>query len=205
MQRGVPQKANVQAIGATKFQHSLVAGLFIPQFESSDGATIVIGDPEWEEFRERLAHFSHDDISRAISQVAHSKELAILGLPNTANALVRAEGSEDNVRDAVRRDLSWEGLPTRHMTDEGLHIEREYRWSQEAKLANNLVVSGLRFRGALAIRDMETLQTVVSPTEYGERKLIDSLRKNWIQQPSDTAASLQSPFGATFELSLLEV
>jgi hypothetical protein len=30
MERGVPQKTNVKAIGATQLQHSLVAGLFVP-------------------------------------------------------------------------------------------------------------------------------------------------------------------------------
>ena len=171
IERGVPQKANVHAIGAAQLQHSLVAGLFIPQFESSDSATIVIGDPEWEEFRERLAHFSRAEIGRAISQVAQSKELAMLGLPNTANTLVRVEESDESVSDALRRDLSWEGDPGRHMTNEGVTMIREYRWSEPAKLADNLVVSGIRFRGSLPIADAETLQTVVSPVAYKEKKI----------------------------------
>src|SRR5260370_7267201 len=116
MERGVPQKANVQAIGTTQLEHSLVAGLFIPQFENSDSATIVIGDPEWDELRGRLSHFSRDEIGRAISQVAHSKELALLELPNTANTLVRAQDSEETITQAVSRDLSLEQAPDRHLT-----------------------------------------------------------------------------------------
>lgn len=108
MQRGVPQKANVQAIGAAQLQHSLVAGLFIPQFDHPDSAAIVIGDPVWDEFTERLSHFSREEIGRAVSQVAHAKELAMLELPNTANTLVRAEESEETITRAIRRDLSWE-------------------------------------------------------------------------------------------------
>lgn len=204
MERGVPQKANVRAISTTLLQHSLVAGLFIPQFENTDTAAIVIGDPEWDEFSERLSHFSRDEIGRAISQVAHSKELAMLELPNTANTLVRAQGSEETVTRAMRRDLSWERAPNRRITPDGLRVEREYRWSQGARLAENLVISGIRFQGSLPFGDVETLETMISPAEYGERKRSDSLGKNWIVRASNTAVSLRSPFGSTFELSLLE-
>jgi hypothetical protein len=204
MERGVPQKANVRAIGTTQLEHSLVAGLFIPQFENSDSATIVIGDPEWEELRGRLSHFSRDEIGRAISQVAHSKELALLELPNTANTLVRAQDSEETITRAVSRDLSWEQAPDRHLTSDSLLVERDYRWSQGAKLAENLFASGIRFRGSLPVGDLETLRVMTSPAQYGEKKRTDSLGKNWVVQSSDTATSLLSPFGATFELSLLE-
>jgi hypothetical protein len=185
-------------------QHSLVAGLFIPQFENPDYATIVIADPEWDEFRERLSEFSRDQIGRAISQVAHAKELAMLDLPNTANTLVRAEGNEETVARAISRDLSWQGAPNRHLTRDGLVVEREYRWSESARLAENLAISGVRFRGSLPFPDVETLEAMMSPAEYGEQKHSDSLGRNWAVLPSDTGVSLQSPFGSTFELSALE-
>lgn len=204
MERGVPQKANVQAIGATQLQHSLVAGLFIPQFDNPDSAAIVIGDPEWDEFKERLSHFSREEIGRAVSQVAHAKELAMLELPNTANTLVHAQGSEETVTSAIRRDLSWERAPNRHVTAEGLRVEREYRWSEAAKVAENLVISGIRFRGLLPFGDVESLETMISPAKYGEQKRGDSLGKGWIVEQSERAVSLQSPFGATFEVILLE-
>ena len=49
--RGIPQKANLQAIGATPLRHSLVAGLFIPQFHNSESAVIMVADPDWERSR----------------------------------------------------------------------------------------------------------------------------------------------------------
>jgi hypothetical protein len=204
IERGVPQKANVQAIGAIQLQHSLVAGLFIPQFDNSDTAAIVIGDPEWDEFKERLSHFSREEIGRAVSQVAYAKELAMLELPNTANTLVRAEGSEETVTSAIRRDLSWERAANRRVTAEGVRVEREYRWSEPAKVAENLVISGIRFEGVLPGADVESLETLISPGEHGEQKRSDSLGKKWIVEQSDKAVSLQSPFGTTFKLTLLE-
>ena len=128
----------------------------------------------------------------------------MLELPNTANTLVRAQGSEETVTRAMRRDLSWERAPNRRITPDGLRVEREYRWSQGARLAENLVISGIRFQGSLPFGDVETLETMISPAEYGERKRSDSLGKNWIVRASNTAVSLRSPFGSTFELSLLE-
>ena len=83
-------------------------------------------------------------------------------------------------------------------------MEHEYRWSESTKLAENLVISGIRFQGFLPLGDVETLETMTSPAEYGERKRSDSLGKNWIVRASNTAVSLRSPFGTTFELSLLE-
>jgi hypothetical protein len=204
MERGITQKANLQTIGTTQLQYSLVAGLFIPQFDNSDGAAIVIGDPEWDELKGRLSHFSREEIGRAVSQVAYSKELALLELPNTANTLVRAQGSEETINRAITRDLSWERPSNRHMTSDSLLVEHEYRWSQGAKLADNVVASGIRFRGSLPLKDLEMLKTVISPAEYGNEKRSDSLGKNWVLRPSNTATTLQSPFGATFELSLLE-
>ena len=57
-----------------------------------------------DEFKERLSHFSKQEIGRSVSQVAHAKELAMLELPNTANTLVRAPGSEETVTRAIRCD-----------------------------------------------------------------------------------------------------
>ena len=204
MERGVPQKANVQAIGATQLQHSLVAGLFIPQFDDPDSAVIVIGDPERDELRERLSHFSREEIGRSVSQVAHAKELAMLELPNTANTLVRALGSDETVTGAMGRDLSWERAPNRKIATDGLRVEREYRWSESAKVSENLVISGVRFEGSLPFGDLERLKTMIAPADYGEQKRNESLGKNWIVQQSETSVALQSPLGPTFKVLLLE-
>jgi hypothetical protein len=202
--RGMPQKANLQAVGATPLRHSLVAGLFIPQFDNADTAVIIVADPEWDEFKERLSRFSKEEIGRAVSQVAYAKELAMLELPHTANTLVRAEGSDETVSRAIERDLGWERAPSRIVTANEVGIERDYMWSEPVKLAEDLVVSGIRFRGTLPKSDIERLGMLTSPTELGEEKRSDSSRKRWIVEHSDTSATLQSPLGSTFTLTLLE-
>jgi hypothetical protein len=204
IQRGMPQKANIKALGATQLQQSLVAGLFIPQFDHADSAVIVIGDPEWDEIKKRLSDFRSEEIGRAVTQVAVSKELGMLELPNTANALVHAEESERSIRNAIRRDLGWQQAPNRHITAEGVRVRREYRWAQPARVTDKLIVSGIRFEGSLSAEHLETLNETVSPAEYGEKRRHDGSGKNWELKEQDVSVSLQSPFGSTFELTLLE-
>jgi hypothetical protein len=66
------------------------------------------------------------------------------------------------------------------------------------------LASGIRFRGTLPKGDIERLGMLTSPTELGEEKRSDSSRKRWIVEHSDTSATLQSPLGSTFTLTLLE-
>ena len=202
--RGIPQKANLQAIGATPLRHSLVAGLFIPQFDNSESAVIMVADPEWEEFKKRLARFSTEQIGRAVSQVAYAKELAILELPNTANALVRAEGSDETVAQAFKRNLAWEQSSSRTVTGNVVSVERDYRWSEPVKLSEDLAVSGIRFTGTLPTADMERLRALGPPDQLGEEKRSQSLRHRWIVERAETSVTLQSPLGSTFSLTLLE-
>jgi hypothetical protein len=128
----------------------------------------------------------------------------MLELPNTANTLVRAPESEETVARAISRDLSWERAPNRHITDDAIRVEREYRWSERAKIAENLVISGIRFEGSLPYEDVEKLTAIASPADYGERKRGESLGKNWIIEHSEISVELQSPFGPTFKLLLAE-
>ena len=82
-------------------------------------------------------------------------------------------------------------------------MEREYRWSEAAKVAENLVISGIRFQGSLPFGDLESLETMISPAEYGEQKRSDGLGKDWIVEQSDAAVSLQSPLPYKIRTSIL--
>ena len=109
LDRGAIQKANLRAIGGTTLRHSLVAGLFIPQFNSSESAVLMVADPAWEDVRELFSGFSKEQIARAVVGVSYAKELAMLDLPNVANSLVQAEGSDESLAAALERDRAWRG------------------------------------------------------------------------------------------------
>jgi hypothetical protein len=202
--RGMPQKANLQAIGGTTLQHSLVAGLFIPQFDNSETAVIIVADPEWDELKERLSRFSKEEIRRSVSQVAYAKELATLEFPHAANTLVRAPGSDETIWRAIERDLAWERAPSRIATANAIGVERDYMWSEPLKLATGQTVSGIRFRGTLPRASVERLMKRDSPAAIGEEMRDESLRRRWTVEHTEESATLQSPLGTTFSLTLLE-
>lgn len=201
LDRGAAQKANLQAIGSTQLRHSLVAGLFIPQFDSADSAVIVIADPTWDDLREHLSRFSTALIARAVSQVAYAKELAMLELSNAANAMVRAKDSEETVTKAIERDLA--KRPADQRVDGRLRLEREYLWSEQVKVSETLAISGVRFHGELPPEDLDRLTTMTSPAEHGEAKRGMSRGQSWKVETSELTVALRSPTGATYSLTFL--
>lgn len=128
----------------------------------------------------------------------------MLELPHTANTLVRAEGSDETVSRAIERDLAWERAPSRVVTPNEVGIQRDYMWSEPVKLAADVAVSGIRFRATLPRADVERIAALESPADLGEKKRTDGLRRGWVVEHSATSATLQSPLGSTFTLTLLE-
>src|SRR5690606_37909426 len=98
LNRGVRQKQNLRALGATTLEHSLVAGLFIPQFGSNEYPALVVADPEWDDVKRLLAQFKTPAIERGVVQVANAKQAALLELSQTANALARTHGGRETVQ-----------------------------------------------------------------------------------------------------------
>ena len=178
----------------------------LPQFDHADTAVIIVAYSRVGRVKERLSRFSKEEIGRAVSQVRPMpKSWHSLNFHTPANTLVRAEGSDETVSRAIGRDLAWERAPSRIVTANAVGIERDYMWSEPVKLAEDLVVSGVRFRGTLPKGDIEGLGMLTSPTELGEEKRSDSSRKRWIVEHSlgHVGDASVSP-GSTFTLTLLE-
>ena len=203
MQRGIPQKDNLRAIGATPIQHSLVVGLFVPQFENSERPVIMVADPEWSDLKDRLTSFSPEQIGRGVSQVAYAKELAMFDLPNTANSLVGVKGSSESVAAAFSVDAD---TPSRGRTIDGstVRFRQEYTWSTPARVAETLRIRGVRFEGTLAEDSVAALREVIKPEEHGIRERDGSRRRDWDVREQETSVALTSPLGTRFRLSLLE-
>jgi hypothetical protein len=203
IERGMPQKANLQTIGATHITNSLVAGLFIPQFESEEYPAIAIADPDWREVKKELSRFSPEQLSRGISQIAYAKELALFDLSQTANALARAKGSAESISAAFLRD-SKEQTQDRVLVGDEVRVRRDYLWTEPAPIAADLHVVGVRFEGVLPSSEIEKLRTVVSPAAHGDRKREESHHVQWKLSESATSAELRSPLGSMLRLTLLE-
>jgi hypothetical protein len=203
IERGIPQKGNLYAIGSTQIQHSLVAGIFVPQFENTDGALLVLADPDWQELKKSLSQFSPEAVGRGVTQVAYAKELALLDLSETANSLARAKGTPEDITDAFSLDAE-KMSPGRSIKDDQVRMQREYLWPKPRKLADDLLISGVRFEASLPVEDVERLRRVVSPSEHGEAKRDASKNADWKVTSIEETVEMRSPLGTTLRLCLLE-
>jgi hypothetical protein len=90
MARGVEQKENVTTLGGTQLLHSLVAGVYVPQWGAREPALFALRDPEWPELSRALAGLAPGVAGRAVQQVSAAKQLAGLELGTTANSWTSA-------------------------------------------------------------------------------------------------------------------
>lgn len=198
IQRGRPQKANLEAIGGTTIEHSLVAGIFVPQFESKEDPVLMVADPEWRDIKDKLARFSTDKVSRGISQVAYAKEMAMLDLSETANALSRAKSSADDITVAFNKDLDYKENKFGRLDNE-IRNRKEYFWPHPIKIDENTQITGVRFDGILPEIEINNLKTMVSPEEHGELKREKSKSGKWaVDIKNELSVSLNSPLGSIF-------
>lgn len=104
--RGRAQKKSLQAKSAGSIKHSLVAGLYIPQWESNEMACIWVADPSWKELESLLSGQPKGRVDEAITQVALAKQLALTGLREAPDYLVSMRAGELEVLpENVRREL----------------------------------------------------------------------------------------------------
>lgn len=202
IERGIPQKQNLQAVGGAQLAHSLVAGLFVPQFGSAEQPVLMVADPEWPSLKEVLGKYSRDQIRRGVTQVAYAKELATLDLAQTANAVARAKDSPERIDDAFARDLGMR-RPERRVNRDIVVTSREYIWDSPTRISEDLVATGVRFEGTLPAEEVDQLRRGGSPELLGERKRDESAGGDWRAEVSEADAVLKSPLGSTFRLSLL--
>jgi len=87
LDRGVSQKTNLVPMPRVRLKHSLVVGLFIPQWTSSESATIKIVDPDWSDLEEYLSTREPRDVDTSVFQIALAKELSLAGLEIAAQYL----------------------------------------------------------------------------------------------------------------------
>jgi len=108
VERGRAQKANVTARSTARIKYAIVAGLFIPQWSSSESARIHVSDPDPVELDEFLREWPPELGAASIVQIALAKHFALLGMPRLANFLASTPTQElrripETVHDEIRR------------------------------------------------------------------------------------------------------
>jgi hypothetical protein len=92
--KGKAQKSNLKPLVTATIKYSLVAGLFIPQFDNSEKSCIYIADPSWEELSAFLGNYSSEQINTSITQITLAKYLSLIGLNNVSRPLVETSTEE---------------------------------------------------------------------------------------------------------------
>ncbi|MBN8658378.1 MAG: hypothetical protein J0M11_21770 [Anaerolineae bacterium] len=199
IQGGRTQKTNINPNGGVKINHSLVSGLYIPQWNKPSKATIQISDPIWEDLMLFLEKSNFQDLSVTITQIVMAKQFALMGFYSMANAImnisIKHHGSRKilNVSD---RDFEFlrsgdylvfsldMPLPPHEIFVEDIRAKtRRVNFRISYPFEN--------FRNLLESTDVFESFDVITRGLEG---------KKWKQSETDTTVVLISPFG--FELSL---
>lgn len=117
--------------------------------------------------------------------MSYAKELAILGLPNVANSLVRADGSDESLATAVDRDRSWRRRDGSALVDEVVRVGRDYRWALRMKISEDRTAVGVRCEGNLAVDAIESLLKSRTPTAVAEAKYRQRREHTWRVEDGD--------------------
>jgi hypothetical protein len=107
IRRGQEQKGNISATNTAGIAHSLVAGLFIPQWHSNEYPCLRISDPDRQELRGLLSNQPRERINDAITQVGLAKQFAMTGLGELPTYLgLSSVGELTVLPDAARAEIA---------------------------------------------------------------------------------------------------
>ena len=203
VRRGIPQKSNIRIQGRNAFTHSLVSGIFIPQWENNENATLLICDPEPTDIKAVLLQFPRKEVGRATLQAALAVELAMLEMTNTSATLTQAKGARENLNKSISEDLDPDRVRRPRASAEFIEIDHDHFWS-EPVLINNAPFSGIRFSARVKRSSIEELRSLNEPIVVGEKEWDSLSDKAYSRHVEEVKIILVSRFGTTFSLSLLE-
>lgn len=199
--RGRPQKSNVAPQGSNVLIHSLVAGAFVPQWNNSEPATLLVVDPEWEDVTNELRKYGIEDIRSSTQQVAYAKELAVFDLAEAAGALVHATEEHVSPAYALDRDIALR-RSTGAVAGNALTFVREHFWRTPLKWDEEEYV-GVRFRGQLNLDLLEPIRRPSAQVDARESIAEATANVDWQDSRIDQGARLISPIGAEYTVEWL--
>jgi hypothetical protein len=203
LKRGVGQKKNVEALPGTELAPSLVAGLFVPQWDKGGTALFEVWDPDRRDVERVLRRFAPQEIGRSVMQVALAKELATVGLARTANTLVGSVGAKRDIREVIRDDLRSRSRSVSSANDDVLPTTLEHRWVEPAQITPTVSVRGVRVVVEFSQNELDRLSEHKRPEAIGEEQW--ERRRAVVAEPQvlDDTVRFTSIFGTRYSLSLL--
>jgi hypothetical protein len=221
MLRGQEQKKSVSVSQPTLIKHSLVAGLFIPQWKNKKHyPCIMLADPSWQDVERALLDSSQLDRNTSILQILLAKHLSLIGLAAIAQALVETDARQFEFTSSMQDSISrWLRIPmidnkrviidTESDTNNILQNSMESPYSiqfsvglpQELERILTIFVNS-RIEASIVFRAFFLeLQRQVLPTEDDvlQGGIADNYRP-WGAYSSESSSTLTSPLGFEFSL-----
>lgn len=194
--RGRAQKQNVGSLGSSSIKHSLVAGLFIPQWPVAEDPCILVADPEGDELHRILSNRPKQQIDDALTQLTLAKQLALAGLAALPTWLSSAEFAHlESLPEVARAELH----------ERRADSKEDYRVVFDS--------ANLPARAEPVENQFRTRFSVRTPTEIFDRLMSDRERPKmvsdlserrsksvWHFDASNFRAELTTPLGFSFRL-----
>ncbi|MFP3042416.1 hypothetical protein LQZ19_11425 [Treponema primitia] len=198
---GKEQKSNVKSAGGKTFVHTLVAGMFIPQSDSSESALLAIADPDYDLFKSEIEKYSPEQILNSARQVAIAKELSLFGFTETAVTLVTPEKDQINISKKFYHDI--ENIHDNIKNNNVVIKDKELKWSIPVCI-NNVNYNGVRFTGEISVDELIYLTNKNAETHL-DSQIAEKLSNNrWVKKYiSEDITELKSPFGARYKIEWL--
>lgn len=199
--KGRLQKENVVPRGGSALSHRLVAGAFIPQWDSSEMATILVVDPDRKALTNELRQYSSEEIRTTTEQVAYAKELAVFDLSQTASALVRESGEERAPAASLDRDIArMREIGT--LEGDSITIAQEHTW-RFPLTRNGEEYVGVRLFADLNLDRLEPIRRRAAQKDPRESIAEATGTEGWQLSHTENATKLTSPIGAEYRVEWL--
>ena len=198
--RGVPQKENVRS-GSGTINHSIVIGLFIPQFTSRQGPRVHIADPDFPTLEAVLSRHSKEALLLAAKQLELAKTLAFLNLPVTCNTLGKSRvegGLPHEAREEIREFLRGGQVTSSN--------QAEYRTVITEQGISGTVeetVKRVRFEARIPRDMLEQLGGGASIQDFLSGSLGEGIGHRYRSETGEEHADLYTPAGLRLRLTLM--
>jgi hypothetical protein len=198
IESGVQQKSNLKTRAGSAVHHSLVVGLFVPQFSNKEEALLHVRDPNLPLVEDILKQITVAQQTIGITQIALAQHFGLMGLQSMANALANRAVIENEPLQLAHR-LEAEAVQS------GQDPIYTFRFSLPlptgAMTLNDREVSRINFEMS-CFKDLYT--ELISSTDLNTTllKLANAAyQSKWASKRTKDTATLMSPLGFTLNLS----
>jgi hypothetical protein len=196
---GVPQKRNVKAPSGL-IEESLVSGIFVPQYPSTEDAVFVIQDPE---FEMDLNKCVDEEIFRTIILGEVASSVHLLGYPKLANRIAKDEDIEKVLLSRTIQEInSLEEVQIANAIYKKVNSSHKFdRFEIDGK-----DVYGLKVEIGL---ESKLLEKLLKGSNYSKlaNDILNNIKNNqipsWFKEKDDFSTTIRTPIGLYIRIEIV--